>query len=291
MNTRQAILKMTLLFPLLAGLFACSPPQPASPTPTPFLASTAAPTLTAAPPASTPAATPVSCLDHPGRVETGRFDAVKPQEFYVYLPPCYDEDLQTRYPALYLLHGQTYTADQWIRLGAVDTLDRLISAGEIEAFIVVFPDDRYWNIPFGSGFGQRLVEDIIPYIDATYRTIPERDRRAIGGLSRGAGWAFRLGFTRWDLFGVIGLHSPAILQGDGSNVEKWIAGIPQKSQPSVFLDIGNRDQELKMARLVEATLNENDFAYEWHLYNGAHTEEYWRVHVDEYIRWYAEQWK
>ena len=290
MSTRQAILRTTILLSLLAGLVACSPSKQASPTPNPIRL-TAAPLPTFPFPTLTPTATPLTCLSQPGRLETGAFDLVKPQEFLVYLPPCYDENTETRYPVLYLLHGQTYTADQWIRLGAVDELDRLILAGEFEPFIVVFPDDSYWNIPFGSGFGQRLADDIIPYIDSTYRTIPERDQRAIGGLSRGAGWAFRLGFTRPDLFSVVGLHSLAILQGDGSKVEKWIASLPQDSHPSIFMDIGNRDQELKMARLVESSLNENNFPYEWHLYNGAHTEEYWGAHVEEYIRWYAEQWK
>jgi enterochelin esterase-like enzyme len=224
-------------------------------------------------------------------MDAGVFDSTKPQEFYVYLPPCYDENTKTHYPVLYLLHGQTYTYDQWIRLGAVNTLDRLIHSGEIEPFIVVFPDDRYWNIPFGTGFGQRLIEDIIPYIDSTYRTIPERDQRAIGGLSRGAGWALRLGLTRWDLFSVIGLHSLAVLQGDGSKIERWVTNVPPDAPPGIFMDIGNRDPELTMARFVETTLNENDLSHEWHLYHGAHTEEYWRAHVEEYIRWYAEQWK
>ena len=99
-----------------------------------------------------------------------------------------------------------------------------------------------------------------------------------------------LGFTRWDLFSVIGLHSPAVLQGDASQVDGWIAGIPSASRPSLFMDIGENDQELMLAREVEAQFTENGLAHEWRLYSGAHTEEYWSAHVGEYIRWYAEQW-
>lgn len=213
-----------------------------------------------------------------------------PQAFFIYLPPCYEEQTDKRYPVLYLLHGQTYTADQWIRLGAVTVLDNLILSGESQPFITVFPDDRYWNLPPGAGFGQRLVEDLIPYIDSTYRTLPDRSHRAIGGMSRGAGWALRLGFTRWDLFSVIGLHSLAVFQNDASKIDDWIADIPPSLQPSLFMDIGDDDQELIKAIAVEAQFTENGLAHEWHRYSGAHTEEYWRAHVNEYIEWYAIQW-
>ena len=191
---------------------------------------------------------------------------------------------------LYLLHGQTYTDDQWLRLGAVDVADRLIRSGESVPFIIVFPDDRYWNLPPGAGFGQRLVEELIPYIDSTYRTLPSRNQRAIGGLSRGAGWALRLGLTRWDLFSSIGLHSLAVLQRDASEITDWLDEIPPSSRPRLFMDIGDNDPELTMATRVESDFNEFGLAHEWHLYSGAHTEEYWRAHVEEYIRWYAEGW-
>jgi enterochelin esterase-like enzyme len=224
-------------------------------------------------------------------VEEGSLDSFNPpQEFRVYLPPCYDEKTSERYPVLYLLHGQTYTDDQWPRLGAARILDELIHTGESPPFIIVFPDDRYWNLPPGAGFGQRLVEELIPYIDSTYRTLPSRNQRAIGGLSRGAGWALRLGLTRWDLFSSIGLHSLAVLQRDASEITDWLHEIPPSSRPRLFMDIGDNDPELTMATRVESDFNEFGLAHEWHLYSGAHTEEYWRAHVEEYIRWYAEGW-
>ncbi|HKJ37952.1 MAG TPA: alpha/beta hydrolase-fold protein [Anaerolineales bacterium] len=294
MRTRQATKLTIILLALLAGLSACAPSDQPLPTLTP-LPPTSAPeptiTFTASPPTETPTPTPLTCLTQPGRVEEGLLESTKPpQAYFIYIPPCYDEKTDIRYPVLYLLHGQTYTADQWIRLGAVQALDDLILSGETMPFIIVFPDDRYWNLPPGAGFGARLVDDLIPYIDSTYRTLPDRNHRAIGGLSRGAGWSFRLGFSRWDLFSVIGLHSLAVLQNDRSRVGKWIADIPPDSYPSIFMDIGDNDQELNMARTIESQLNDSGLSHEWHYYRGAHTEEYWRAHVDEYIAWYAEQW-
>ncbi|MDQ3007288.1 MAG: esterase family protein, partial [Chloroflexota bacterium] len=133
-------------------------------------------------------------------------------------------------------------------------------------------------------------DDLIPYIDQNYRTISDRDQRAIGGMSRGAGWALRLGLTRWQLFGTIGLHSLAVLQKDSSKISEWLSAIPRASQPRVFMDVGDNDQELIMAQRVEEQFNRYGLSHEWHLYSGAHTEEYWQAHVNEYIRWYAEDW-
>lgn len=294
MNTRQAAAAFTLLLTLLFGPSACRPSQPPSPAPAlspPAPTPTATASLTPAPPTATVTPAPPPCFTQPGSVEEGLLEtATPPQAYFIYLPPCYYEHTDQRYPVLYLLHGQTYTADQWIRLGAVKALDAMLLAGESQPFIIVFPDDRYWNLPPGAGFGQRLVNDLIPHIDASYRTIPTRTYRAIGGLSRGGGWALRLGLTRWDLFSIIGLHSPAILQGDASQISKWIADISPDYRPRIFMDIGAKDQEWRMAAALEAQFNKHQLVHEWHLYSGAHTEEYWSAHVEEYIRWYAGQW-
>lgn len=293
MITRQAT-KQAAIFLLLAVFFtACSSlnsPTPA-PTSTPISpTSTRTPVPTFAIPTGTPTITPLACLSQPGSVESGTLQSTKPpQAFIVYLPPCYAEKTDKRYPVLYLLHGQTYTDDQWIRLGAVDVINKLILSGEIEPFIIVFPDDHYWNTPAGTTFGGRLVDALIPYIDQTYRTIPAPGSRAIGGMSRGAGWALQLGLTRPDLFGVIGLHSLAVFQRDASKVDDWIQAIPPSSEPIIFMDIGESDRELASAKTVEGLFTQFGLPHEWHLYSGAHTEEYWSAHVEEYIRWYAGQ--
>jgi enterochelin esterase-like enzyme len=284
---------MAMLLMLLGGCLACSPIAPATPilippsgTPPPTIPATLTPS-----PGPTSTNTPLACLTMPGRLEEGRLDSTEPpQEFRVYLPPCYDEKPDQRYPVLYLLHGQTYTDDQWIRLGAVEVTDDLILSGEASPFLLVFPDDRYWNLPPGPGFGQRLVEALIPYIDSAYRTLPDRSHRAIGGMSRGAGWSLRLGFTHPDMFGSVGLHSLAVLQKDASDIRDWLRETPASSRPRVFMDVGDNDPELEMAQRVEAQFNEFGLAHEWHLYSGAHTEAYWSAHVEEYIRWYAEGW-
>lgn len=279
-----------MLLTLLAILAACSPSNQPIPTRTP-LPPTLAPTQTVTP-SPVPSSTPLTCLTQPGRVDKGVLTSTKPaQEYLIYLPPCYDEKTDTRYPVLYLLHGQTYNDNQWFRLGAVTSMDTLILAGKIVPFIIVFPDDRYWySKDSGDTFGTRLVDSLIPYIDKTYRTLPDRDHRAIGGLSRGAGWALRLGLTRWELFGHIGLHSLAVLETDGNYINMWLEKIPSSAYPSIYMDIGKSDAELGRAKLTQETLTEFNIPSELHISPGFHTEEYWSAHVEEYIQWYAKGW-
>jgi len=281
-----------LLLSLLTGLWACTPSSEPTPTST-AIPSTPTPTLmpTPLPPTVTPTATPLGCLTQPGRVDQGVVqETVPPQEYLIYLPPCYDEKTELSYPVLYLLHGQTYTDDQWVRLGAVEVLDKLILADEAPPFIIVFPDDRYWNVQAGPGFGQRLVDHLIPYIDQNYRTLADREHRAIGGMSRGAGWALRLGLQRWELFGTLGLHSLAAFSDDRPFLGDWLKNIPSESWPNIFIDMGESDQELGFNSLFENTLIQLGIPHEWHLYPGAHDEQYWQAHVEEYLRWYAGAW-
>lgn len=294
MKTRQATKLMIILLTLLAFPAACSPSSQPISTPTllrPTASQVPTQTHTPAPPTETPTATPLACLTQPGVVEEHILETTKPpQGYFIYLPPCYAEKTDKRYPTLYLLHGQTYTADQWIRLGAVTAVEHLISTGESIPFIIIFPDDRYWNQPSGTGFGQRVVNDLIPHIDETYRTLPDPRFRAIGGLSRGAGWALQLGLSNPQLFSSIGLHSLAVFQKDASKVDDWIIKIPPASHPQIFMDIGDADKELISVQQIESIFTEFDISHEWHLYSGDHTEEYWSAHMEEYIRWYAEQW-
>lgn len=287
MITRQA--KLTWLgFSLLLGLWACTPLTPPIPTLT-----LPPPTITSSPlpPTVTPTATPLACLTQPGRMEQGILKTTKPpQEYLIYLPPCYDQRTDLRYPVLYLLHGLDNTDSQWVNIGAVASADRLILSGEAPPFIVVFPDDRYWNLPPGPEFGDRLINHLIPYVDKTYRTRADRAHRALGGLSRGGGWTIELGFKNPGLFGSLGLHSPAVRVEDTTSVEDWIAAIPPQSFPRLWLDIGDQDEETGYARLLDDWLAQAGIAHEFHVFTGGHTEAYWSQHVEEYMRWYAQAW-
>ncbi len=300
MNTRQANIIATCIS-LLFGLSACSPSTEIiltqtviSQTPTAAVTFTPSPipaTFTPSPVPASPTPTPFTCPDESGKVEKGVVETTKPpQEFLIYLPPCYENSGDLHFPVLYLLHGQTYTDDQWVRLGVPETADRLIQTGKTVPFIIVFPDDRYWNLEAGAGFGERFINSLIPYVDENYRTLADRDHRSLGGLSRGGGWTFDLGFAHPELFGALGLHSPAIFVRDVPYIERIIKAVPEEERPQLWLDAGDVDPELPGILAFEEKLTDNDYFHEFHRYSGAHTENYWSDHVGEYLRWYAQRW-
>jgi enterochelin esterase-like enzyme len=191
---------------------------------------------------------------------------------------------------LYLIHGQNYNNDQWDRLGADETADRLISTGVVAPFLIVMPRDRSWTQPTEDPFGVVLVEKLIPWIDSHYRTLPERSDRAIGGLSRGAGWAIHLGLSQWELFGVVGAHSLPVFYTDTAHIRAWLDDIPLISMPRLYLDTGEKDYLIRSTLWFEDILNQKGIPHEWHLYPGYHEEAYWQAHLEEYLRWYAADW-
>jgi enterochelin esterase-like enzyme len=292
LRTFMTRFRSLLVLSIFIGLAGCSSPLAADATPTVVPATyTPAPPPTVTPiPTLTPTATPLGCLTQRGKVEGGSTSTTRPpQQFLIYLPPCYDQQADQRYPVLYLLHGQTSTDTQWVDMGAPNIADHLIHSGQVAPFIIVFPDDRYWNLPAGPGFGDRLLTLVVPYIDAHYRTLADAPHRALGGISRGGGWAIHMALTQYSTFGIIGLHSPVIFDDDSAVLNRLFAAVPSNAWPHMWIDGGDRDGELGNILRFENMLTAYEVPHEWRLYSGDHTERYWSAHIPEYLRWYTQQ--
>ncbi|MGD0006310.1 MAG: alpha/beta hydrolase-fold protein [Anaerolineaceae bacterium] len=251
------------------------------------------PTATSAPqPTASPTQAP--CTETRGtvvasRLVTGLLPAAL--DFLVYLPACYSDHPPVGYPVLYLLHGMNDTDEQWVKIGAPAAADELISSGEAPPFLIVMPQEASWQLDPGvSNFGKAVATALVPWIDQHYATCADRLCRAIGGLSRGSGWAIRLGFTHPDLFGAIGAHSLSLFDGDYYALPNWLGSIPEGSTPRLYIDIGNTDGALGYASLFEARLNQLNFTHEWHIFEGGHNQDYWRAHVMDYLKWYTQPW-
>ena len=233
------------------------------------------------------------CREDHGRIERGQLEfagLAAPLQFRVYLPPCYRQQADTRYPVLYLIHGQGFNEDQWERLGAGETADRLINAEVAPPFLIVMPYDPDYRQPDEYPFGDAFVSGLVPWVDTHYRTRPERAFRAIGGLSRGAAWALHLGLNHWELFGAVGGHSLPVFWADGPHLNAWLDAIPPEAMPRFYLDIGSGDGLRPYAADFENRLNRRGIPHEWHLFTGPHAESYWSAHVEQYLRWYAAGW-
>lgn len=279
-----------LLLSLLAG---CSVPlPPPSPSASPPPGATGTPTRTPGPTASptrTSSPTPLGCLSGPGEIRTGELDdpaLFRPLPYRVFLPGCYDEIPEARFPVLYLLHGLQATDAQWDDLGIDEAATDLIASGDIPPLIIVMPWERR-----GLDYEAAIAEVLVPWIDQSFRTIADREGRAIGGLSRGAGWALRIGVLHPSLFTSIGLHSPAVLSPDLYNLPYWLGTLTPRDRPRFWIDIGDRDPLKPSTLELLAVFDQASLGYAWHLNSGYHAPEYWTSHLEEYLLWYSQGWE
>ncbi|HEY6125103.1 MAG TPA: alpha/beta hydrolase-fold protein [Steroidobacteraceae bacterium] len=145
----------------------------------------------------------------------------------VYLPPDYDAQTKKRYPVLYLQHGGGEDETGWIRQGRANfILDNLIAAGEAKPMIIVMaygyarragvpapnlsgaamgtPQAAQAREEMAKAFEDDVTQVLIPFVDKTYRTLPDRDHRAMAGLSMGGFQTFHITTRHLDLFSHIG---------------------------------------------------------------------------------------
>jgi enterochelin esterase-like enzyme len=172
----------------------------------------------------------------------------------VYTPPGYDTDPQKRYAVLYLQHGGGEDETGWTRQGHVNfILDNLIAEGKARPMIVVMEKGyatRAGAVAKSGGkgkdngaFEELVLKDLIPLIDAAYRTIPDREHRAIAGLSMGAGQAMQIGLTHLDTFSAIGAFS-GIGKAD-----------PKTAYGGVFADPAAFDKKVSLLYLHAGTVS------------------------------------
>ena len=173
---------------------------------------------------SNPPATSVANVTH----RTFRSHAIGTDVGYsIYLPPGYEQGTQ-RYPVLYYLHGAGGNESG----GPRTVVPRLIEAqraGTVPPFIVVFPNGGLatWYADSFDGklpIETMIIRELIPHVDATYRTQADRAGRAISGMSMGGFGAIVLGMKHADLFSSVVAYAPAFIEvARGPNGEVTLA--------------------------------------------------------------------
>ncbi len=144
-------------------------------------------------------------------------DAVD-REVIVFLPPSYAKEKRRRYPVVYALHGYSIGAEQWSHeIHVPQTIEGAFAQGARE-MIVVLPDSKtihngsmYSSSVTTGDFENYIAHDVVTYIDAHYRTIPERMSRGLAGHSMGGYGATRIGMKHSDVFGSLYIMSPCCL--------------------------------------------------------------------------------
>lgn len=144
-------------------------------------------------------------------------DAVD-RDVIVFLPPSYAKEKSRRYPVVYALHGYSIGAEQWSKeIHVPQTIEGAFAQGAKE-MIVVLPDSKtihngsmYSSSVTTGDFEAFISRDVVSYIDAHYRTIPNRLARGLVGHSMGGYGATRIGMKHSDVFGSLYIMSPCCL--------------------------------------------------------------------------------
>jgi enterochelin esterase-like enzyme len=202
---------------------------------------------------------------------------------FVYTPPGYDQDLETRYPVLYLQHGWGENEYGWSVQGHANLImDNLIAEGKCKPFIIVMTYGMTNDTRMGGlrnfdikHFETVLVDELIPYVDANFRTLSDQPNRAMAGLSMGGMETRMITLKHLDKFSHIGLFSGGSISiDDVRNAE----GFKDKVK-LVFISYGSKEvggngprrggnPEESVKALKEAGINSHyyvspDTAHEW----------------------------
>jgi enterochelin esterase-like enzyme len=183
-----------------------------------------------------------------GRVQQALFPSKSTntsRRAFVYTPPDYDGDLNKRYPVLYLQHGWGEDETAWSNQGHANLImDNLIAEGKIKPFIIVMTYGMTNNVRIGGlasfdigPFQTVLLDELIPYIDANFRTLSDQPHRAMAGLSMGGMETKTITLKHLDTFSQIGLFSGGTISLDDVNNTPGFKG----KVKLVFVSYGSRE--------------------------------------------------
>ena len=174
------------------------------------------------------------------------------RKMLIYLPAGYDESSAQRYPVIYLLPNPVEESYRvaFDHKDAQRLIDRAIADGVIHQFILVAVDMNtplgtswYVNSPVTGNWEDFMVQELVPYIDANFRTLSDRNSRGIAGIFIGGYGAIRFGMRHPDVFGTVYAMHPV---GTGSGVRlsvtipNWDILANAKSQDDAIKDLGTR---------------------------------------------------
>jgi enterochelin esterase-like enzyme len=242
------------------------------------------------------------------------------RRMYVYTPPGYESN-QTRYPVLYLLHGGGGDEDAWVTMGRANViLDNLIAAGKAKPMIVVMPNGNATQTvsqgyaygptparqavqapappplqaagggrgagarppqPYPGSYPESLVKDVIPFVEKTYRVIPNKDNRAIAGLSMGGGHTLMATNNNPGVFGYIGVFSSGPRTVDDA-YEKQLAGVKAGGVKFYWTGAGTTDMAREGTMNLHSLLEKQGFKTSYKEIPGAHYWFLWRDFLGDF---------
>lgn len=213
------------------------------------------------------------------------------RELAVYTPPGYDERTRTRYPTLYLQHGNGDNQATWTTHGKAHwILDNLIAQGRAKPMVIVMMDghaalpgdssNRYTNNTVA--FEHDLLEDVIPFVEANYRVKSGAAGRALAGLSMGGGQALTVGLNHLDTFAWVGGFSSGVPSKETVADALDAATATNRKLKLLWIACGKDDFLLQRNEEFIALLKEKKIKHQWERTPGNHSWPVWRTYLAEF---------
>jgi enterochelin esterase family protein len=210
---------------------------------------------------------------------------------HVYTPPGYLKNA-ARYPVLYLVHGAGDSDDSWTSVGHANyILDNLIASGKAKPMIVVMPfghtpDRPGTDLLANQDFGNDLSKDLIPYVEANWRTLAGAANRAMAGLSMGGAHTLRFGLTSPERYDYIGIFSMGLMDTtqltsyDKQNAAALARGAKQFKL--VYYAVGREDFLYRSIAPTRALLAKYGIKDVYNESGGGHTWVNWRNYLADF---------
>lgn len=212
---------------------------------------------------------------------------------YVYTPASYEGNPEKRYPVLYLQHGGGENEMGWIWQGKIANLaDNLIAEGKMHEMIIVmntgygFPKDHEYH-PALSAFPEELTDSAVSYIDANYRTIADREHRAMAGLSMGGMQTQKIVFSHPELFAWAGIFSGGlVIQNDEDDYRDILMNpeVFEKRFNMLFVACGMQESFYEATKKNEETVLAAGVPIEVFEGYGYHDWTFWRHCANAFLR-------
>lgn len=243
------------------------------------------------------------------------------RKFAIYLPPDY-ETSERRYPVLYLLHGAGDDQTGWVQFGEVlQITDKAILEGKATPMIIVMPDANtgqrgYFNDIKGKWrYEDFFFEELIPFVEKTYRIKGEKRYRAVAGLSMGGGGSFMYALHHPEMFSSACPLSAYIGSLTVKELKDWLSRTnesytdseiqtyyehhnalslienttkEQKNTVRWFIDCGDDDFLYEGNSLVHIAMRKKEIPHEFRIRNGGHSWTYWRESLPDVLKFVSD---
>jgi enterochelin esterase-like enzyme len=239
------------------------------------------------------------------------------RKYAIYLPPDY-ETSQRAYPVLYLLHGGGDDQTGWVQFGEVQNItDKAIKEGIATPMVIVMPDANTGKRGYSNDatntwrYEDFFFQELMPFIEKTYRVKTEKRYRAVAGLSMGGDGSFTYALHHPELFaaacplsagtGPANLDSTkARLRRDNNaipdsaitayykrqSVQELVNNMPDSLKKAVrwYIDCGDDDFLYEGNSLVHIAMRKKEIPHEFRIRDGAHNWTYWRTALPEVLQ-------